>query len=377
MDEIEKSMKQIRRGDIIEGSIISVNDSEILVNVGGSSDGIVTLEELDEDTINPLDIYSEGEKITVMVVKVDDGEGNIILSKKRAEYAQVWKEFEISRDGDLTFKVKVKEVVKGGVIALIKGVRGFIPASQLSIRYVENLEEYVGETLEVKAIDFDEEKQKVVLSAKAVEAKVRERKSKVLFDSLSEGQVFQGEVTRLANFGAFVDLGGSDGLIHISELSWKRIKHPSEVVKVGDIVEVSVLKVDKASKKISLRLNDVQDNPWDNIYNYYQEDDVAKGVVVRLATFGAFVELETGIDGLVHVSEISEERISKPADVLSVGQEVEVMIIGIDSENKKMSLSIKALNEEPEIDVADYLEKDTNETTIGSLFKDKLKNLKL
>ena len=381
MDEIEKSMKVVRRGDIVEGTIILVNESEVLVNVGGAADGVVSLEELDEDVVNPLEIYKEGDKITVLVIKENDGEGNLLLSKKRADYERVWDEFETSKNGDLTFKVKVKEAVKGGVVAMIKGVRGFIPASQLSLNYVEDLEEFVGETLEVKAIEFEMEKQKVILSAKAVALKAREREGKILFDSLTEGQIYTGEVTRLADFGAFVDIGGADGLVHISELSWKRIKHPSEVVKVGDRVEVSVLKVDKESKRISLRLNDVQDNPWDNISEYYNVDDVVKGVVNRLASFGAFVELESGVDGLLHVSEISEERISKPADVLSIGQEVEVLIMAIDEEKKNISLSIKALNEEEEVDVADYLEEDSHgelhETTIGSLFKDKLKNLKL
>lgn len=377
MAEIEKSMKVLRSGDIVEGTIILVNESEILVNVGGAADGIVTLEELDEDVVNPLGTYKEGDKITVMVVKQNDGEGNMLLSKKRADYEKVWDEFELSKNGELTFKVKVKEAVKGGVVAMIKGVRGFIPASQLSLNYVEDLEEFVGEVLEVQAIEFDADKDKVVLSAKAVAAKIREKQSKHLFESMTEGQVYNGEVTRLADFGAFVDIGGADGLVHISELSWKRIKHPSEVVKVGDRVEVSVLKVDKESKKVSLRLNDVQDNPWENISEYYQEEDVVKGVVNRLTNFGAFVELESGIDGLLHISEISEERIAKPADVLSIGQEVEVLILGIDEDKKNISLSIKALNEEEDVDVSDFLEEDSHDTTIGSLFKDKLKNLKL
>jgi small subunit ribosomal protein S1 len=198
-----------------------------------------------------------------------------------------------------------------------------------------------------------------------------------LFDTLTEGQVYTGTVTRLADFGAFVDIGGADGLVHNSELSWKRIKHPSDVVNVGDRVEVTVLTVDKTSRRIGLRLNDVQDNPWMNISEHYNEDDVVTGKVVRLASFGAFVELESGIDGLLHVSEISEERISKPADVLEIGQEVEVLIIGIDSEKQKMSFSMKALNEEDDEDYEEYLEEENRETTIGSLFKDKLKNLKL
>lgn len=377
MDEIEKSMKVVRRGDIVVGTVISVNEKELLVSLGSSRDGVVTLEELDDHIENPLGYFKEGDKIKVLVVKEDDGEGNLILSKKRADFEGVWDEFEESVNGDKTFKVKVKEVIKGGVIAEIKGVRGFIPGSQLALAYVEDLTSYIGEELEVKAIEYNLEKQSVVLSAKVLLQAERDKMGQKLYDGLSEGQIFTGQVTRLADFGAFVDIGGADGLIHISELSWKRIKHPSEVVNVGDRVEVTVLKVDKESKRIGLRLNDVQDNPWMNISEYYQVDDVVTGVVTRMASFGAFIDLESGIDGLLHISEISEERIAKTADVLSIGQEVEVLILEIDAENKKMSFSIKALNQEEEVDVNDYLEASEEETTIGSKFKDKFKNLKL
>lgn len=375
MDEIEKSMKVLRNGDVVDGTIIAVNESEVLVDVGSTLDGVVTAEELDDNIANPADHYQVGDKISVLVIK-NDGEGNILLSKKRADYFKVWDEFDASIESGKTFKVKVKEAIKGGVTCDLKGVRGFIPGSQLALSYVEDLATYVGEELEVQAMEYNREKNSVVLSAKAVQEKEKESRAKRLFETITEGQIFTGQVTRLADFGAFVDLGGADGLVHITELSWKRIKHPSDVVNVGDRVEVTVIKVDKESKRIGLRLNDVQDNPWTNIDNYYQEDDVVKGTVVRLASFGAFVELESGIDGLLHVSEISEERIAKPADVLSIGQEVEVMIIGIDPEKQKMSFSMKALNEEEEVDVNEYLEESAEETTIGSLFKDKFKDLK-
>jgi len=376
MDEIEKSMKVLRKGDIVEGTIISTNENEVLVNLGSTMDGIVTVEELEDHPINPTEVYHEGDKITVIVIG-NDGEGSLLLSKKRAEYVKIWDDLDESINGSRTFKVKVKEAIKGGVITELKGVRGFIPGSQLSLSYVEDLETYVNEELEVKAIEYNREKNSVVLSAKVLLAEKKEQQGNQLFDNLTEGQIYTGTVTRLADFGAFVDIGGADGLVHITELSWKRIKHPSDVVNVGDRVEVTVLTVDKQSKRIGLRLNDVQDNPWSDISAYYSEDDVVSGVVTRLASFGAFVELESGIDGLLHVSEISEERISKAADVLSIGQTVEVLIIGIDSEKQKMSFSMKALNEEEDVDVSEFLEEESQETTIGSLFKDKLKNLKL
>ncbi len=376
MDEIEKSMKVLRRGSIVEGTVISVNHKEVMVNVGSSMDGIVPVEELEDHPVEPMDHYKEGDKITVIVLG-NDGEGNLSLSKKQAEYVKVWDDLDLSIEGTKTFKVKITEAIKGGVICELKGVRGFIPGSQLSLTYVEDLSSYVGEELEVKAMEYNKEKNSVVLSAKALLTEKRELQGNLLYDSLTEGQVYTGTVTRLADFGAFVDIGGADGLVHISELSWKRIKHPSDVVNVGDRVEVTVLQVDKVAKRIGLRLNDVQDNPWMDITAYYNEGDVVTGTVTRLASFGAFVELESGIDGLLHVSEISEERISKPADVLAMGQQVEVLIMGIDIEKQKMSLSMKALNEEEEVDVSEYLEEESAETTIGSLFKDKLKNLKL
>lgn len=375
MDDIEKSMKVLKNGDIVEGTIIEVNEKEVLVDVGSTLDGIVTAEELSiENDIR--ENYKETQKITVLVLK-NDGEGNIVLSEKRADYYKVWDDFDESIAGNLTFKVKVKGAIKGGVICDFKSVRGFIPGSQLALSYVEDLSTYIGETLEVKAVEYNRDKNSVVLSARALLEKEREGRANRLYETITEGQIFSGKVTRLADFGAFVDLGGADGLIHITELSWKRIKHPSDVVKEGDVVEVTVIKVDKTSKRIGLRLNDVQDNPWINISEYYKEDDLVKGTVVRLASFGAFVELESGVDGLLHVSEISEERISKPADVLSLGQEVEVMILNIDADQQKMSFSMKALDEEEAVDVEAYLDdEEPAETTIGSLFKNKFKDLK-
>ena len=378
MDEIEKSMRRYRTGDLVEGTVVSVNEKEVMISLGASKDGIVPLEELDEGVENPLGHYKEGDKMTVMVVREDDGEGNLLLSKKRADYEKVWDEFQESKEGEKTFSFKIKEAIKGGLIGEIKGVRGFMPASQVSLDFIEDLTPYINETLEVKVLEFDEEKNNVVLSAKALLKAQREKRGNLLFEQISEGQIFEGVVSRLTDFGAFVDLGGADGLIHISELSWKRIKHPSEVVAEGDQVEVTVLKVDKTSKRIGLRLNDVQDNPWSDIDSHYQENDVVSGTVSRLTNFGAFVELESGVDGLVHISEISSERIAKAADVLSIGQEVQVMVLSIDKDQQKIGLSMKALEDSDEdIDVADFLEGPTSETTLGSLFKDKFKDLKL
>ena len=380
MDEIDKSMKHIQNGDIIEGEVISVNENEVLVNIGYIADGIVTASELANEEINPLGYFKEGDKISVMVVKSDDGEGNVVLSKKRADNIKVWDDFEASLNEGKLMAVKVKEAVKGGVTADVMGVRAFIPASQLSINYVEDLNEFVGREFKVKVIDLDLDKKRVVMSRKVVEAAESEKKKAEVMQNIELDMVFEGKVTRIADFGAFVDIGGVDGLVHISELSWKRIKHPSEVVSVGDIVKVAVNKIDKKTQKISLRLQDIKGNPWDDIYSYYQVEDVVDGKVSRLATFGAFVELQDGIDGLVHISQISNERISKPADVLTVGQEVKVQIVNIDEEGKRIGLSIKALLEDDtRVEGLEELMSTSTEddnATLGDLFADKLKNFK-
>jgi small subunit ribosomal protein S1 len=378
MDEIEKSMKQYRKGDLIKGEIVSINDKEVMVSLGTSRDGVIPLEELDEGLESPFDKYKEGDMIEALVVSEDDGEGNLLLSKRRGDNEKVWDEFEASMAGQKTFHVKIKDVIKGGLTCEVKGVRGFIPASQVSLSYIEDLTPYKGETLEVKVIEYDFSKNNVVLSAKAILEAQREKRSHTLFEEITEGQIYTGIVSRLTDFGAFVDIGGADGLIHISELSWKRIKHPSEVVSQGDQVEVTVLNVDKPSKRIGLRLNDVQDNPWSNISEYYQENDVVNGLVSRITNFGAFIEIESGLDGLLHISEISAERVNRVSDVLSIGQAVEVMILNIDEESHKISLSMKALEEGSEdVDVSEYLNESSEDTTLGNLFKDKLKDLKL
>lgn len=380
MDSIDESMKKVNHGDIVEGEIISVNEDELLVNIGYISDGIVTSNELSNEDVNPLDLYKEGDKITVMVVKTDDGEGNVVLSKKRADNIKVWDEFEASLNGTKLIKVKVKEAVKGGVTAEVKGVRVFIPASHLSINYVEELSEFVGKEFKAKVIDLDLDKNRVVLSRKVVEAKEAEEKKAVLMETLEVDAVLEGTVSRLANFGAFVNIGGVDGLVHISELSWKRLKHPSEVVTVGDVVKVAVNKIDKENGKISLRLQDVKGNPWDDIYDHYNEEDIIEGTVVRLATFGAFVQLQEGVDGLVHISQISNERVNKPSDVLNVGDAVKVMITNIDVENKRIGLSMKALleNEGNDVDFEEFLTDENEEegATLADLFGDKLKDFK-
>lgn len=373
MLEIENSMKPIYSGDIIKGEVISVSDSEVLVNIGYISDGIIKREELSNDEVNPKDILKAGDKIEVYVVKVRDEEGNVVLSKKKADELKVWRNLEESYKTGATIEVEVSEAIKGGVVAYVKGVRCFIPASHVSNSFVKDLNQFVGKDLVVKVIEFDGEKKRVVLSRKEVERKELENKKEKLWASLKKGEKRNGVVSRLAKFGAFVDLGGMDGLIHNSDLSWKRVNHPSEVVKEGDKVEVYVIDFDKDKGRISLGLKDIQGDPWNNTAFKYKANDVLDGTVVRLLDFGAFVEIEPGVEGLVHVTQITNENIAKPSQVLKVGDRVKVKILEINTEEKKMALSIKEAEDKTTEEIEKYSDKDEG----NFLFADLLKNMKL
>ena len=376
MDKIDESMVHINSGDIVKGTVISVNESEVLVNIGFMTDGVIPKEEIsNEKEINPADVVKVDDEIFVYIIKVNDGEGNVLLSKKRADNVKVWDKFQEILAENKTLEVTVSEIVKGGATAYIDGVRAFIPASQMSNAYVENLQDFKGKTLEVKIIELDKENKKVVLSRKVIEQAESEVKKNIVWNELKKGEKRKGVVTRLAKFGAFVDLGGIDGLIHVSDLSWKRVLDPSEVVAVGDEVEVYVLDFDKVKGRISLGLKDVEGNPWNNISNKYHTNDIVEGTVVKLMEFGAFVQLQAGIEGLVHLSEISEDRIAKVSDVLKVGDVVKVKIGEINEKDKRISLSIKEASDKGFGDLAKYNEEEQG-VTLGDLWKDKFKDFK-
>lgn len=375
--DIESSMKKVRRGEVIKGKVISVTDSEAIINLGYMSDGILPKSEISEDSeVNPKDVLKENDEIYVYVSNMNDGDGNILLSKKVADRIKVWDELEDSLKNNSTFEVTVKEVVKGGVVTYIKGIRAFIPASQLSVTYVKDLNGFTGKTLKVKVIELDRAKERVVLSRREVENAELEVKKKNLWSELKPGEKRTGVVSRLAKFGAFVDLGGVDGLIHLSELSWKRVNNPSEVVSVGDRVEVYVLDADKENNRISLALKDVSEDPWNNVEDKYKVGSIVNGTVSKFLNFGAFVELEPGLEGLVHLSEISEERILKPSDVLNIGNKVRVKILDIDPKAKRMSLSIKDSIEKPKEEIEKYVDTQESGVSLGELFGDKFKDLK-
>lgn len=367
MDEYEKTMSSFRTGDVVDGTVIYVNDREAMVNIGYKSDGIIALDELTDDpNVKATDILSEGDTVRVLIVKMNDNEGNVVLSKKRVDNIKNWEELEEMAQKAIHVDAKVLQATKGGVIALVNNVRGFIPASMLSVSYVEDLQKFVGKTFRVVVKEVDSKKNRVILSRKDVEKIENEIKKNLIFDKLQAGEVREGEVVRLADFGAFVDIDGVDGLIHISELSWSKVKHPSDVLKVGDKVKVYVIDFDKTKNKISLSLKQTVENPWSNVESKYALDSIVEGTVKSLTDFGAFVELEQGVDGLVHISQIAEERINKPSDVLSINQKVMVKVISLELETKKIGLSIKEVNKKEEEVVETYVNEE-EEVTVGDM----------
>ncbi len=353
LEEIEKSLRVPRRGEILKAKVVQISDDEVVVNIGYKSDGIIPKKELTSDEgVNLKDILNEDDEIEVMVIKSDDGEGNVLLSRKRVDALKQWDDLKVYLDEDKPVKVSTKEVVKGGIIAYFDDIRGFIPASHLSLNYVSNLNAFVNEEIEVKIIEFNKEKRNVVFSHKEVLEQGRKKELETLWAELEVNQKLQGKVKRLAKFGAFVDIGGVDGLVHISELSWGRIKNPGELLKVGDDIEVVIIGLDKENNKISLSLKQILPDPWSLVNTKYNIGDIINGRVVNLTDFGAFVEIEPGLEGLVHISQISKEHVKTTSDALKVNEEVEVKILGIDKEKQRISLSIKDAVEGADVEEA-------------------------
>ena len=349
MEAIDNSFTRVRRGEIVDGEVLFVTENEVMVNIGYRADGIISREELSSDPdVLPKDLYKPGDEIQVYVMKMDDGDGNVVLSAKRVANMKIWDDMEEKYNNKEHVTANIKSVVKGGLTCDVEGLNGFIPASHVSTRFQRDLQKYVGTEMVCEIIDFDKNKRKFVLSRKNVEAEELEEVRDRIYNEIQEGDVIKGTVQRLTNFGAFVDIGGVDGLIHISELSWNRVKHPSEVVSPGQEVEVQVLKMDRERNRIALGLKQTTEKPWDVFTSEVKVGDVVKGKVVNLLDFGAFVRLESGVDGLLHVSQISREHVEKPSDKLAVGDEIEVKVTDINNEDKKISLSIKALTEPKE-----------------------------
>ncbi len=339
------ALEDVHPGQIVEGTVVHISPDSVLVDVGGKSDGIIHLNDLTHRKIDrPEEVVQLGDVIRVFVVGYEGEEGSLKLSKRRADEVEAWTRLENLQSSGEVIEAPVVEVVKGGLVVDV-GMRGFIPASHVARGYVAELDGFLGQTVPVRVIELDRSKRRVILSRKiAMEEQTKQRRDQV-WNAISEGQVITGTVKSLTDFGAFVDLGGVDGLLHISEMSWGRITHPSEVLEVGQEVSVKILRLDPERNKISLGLRQVSPNPWETIAERYAEGQLYQGKVVRIAAFGAFVELEPGVDGLVHISQLAAHRIGTPADVVSVGDTVTVKVLHVDPEHKKISLSKKEADE--------------------------------
>ncbi|MEG0829047.1 MAG: bifunctional 4-hydroxy-3-methylbut-2-enyl diphosphate reductase/30S ribosomal protein S1 [Anaerovoracaceae bacterium] len=360
MDEIEKSLRLPRGGEIVTGKVHQVTDKEIIVNLGCKKDGIIPLDEITlEEGQTLTDLYKEDDEIQAKVIKTDDGDGSILLSKKKLEVGEHWEEINQALEEKIVIDVKVVRPVNGGVIATFKEVSGFIPLSQLSDRFVENAEEFVGQVLPVRISRVDQRRGKAVFSHKMFLNQEREKKVAEIWEGLNVDDVVEGTVMRFTDYGAFVDIGGIDGLLHISEISWGKLKHPQEVLSIGEQIKVKVLSMNNEKGKISLGLKQNQPEPWSIINDKYEVEQVVTGKVVQIKEYGAFVELEPGLDGLVHISEVAHKRVTNIADELTVGQEVEAKILEIDQERKRISLSIKETLEAPLEDEVEQVEEET------------------
>lgn len=361
-------VKRLREGDILKGKVIDVNDKEVSVNINYTFDGLITKEELSVDEKDPREVVNKDDEIYVYVLSPNDGEGYVELSLIKAQ------EIKEKEDIDKLFKeqkniiVKVKEETKGGVIAYYGNVRIFIPGSLASRERIE-LSILVGKELEVRITELDLRNNKIIASRKIIEEEEYNKNRKIVWDSLVEGEKRNGVVKKLVKFGAFVDIGGVEGLIHLSDLSWERVNKPEDVVKEGDKVEVFIGSIDKKNGRLSLILKDVTKEPWTVHGNDIKEGDVLEGKVVRLTSFGAFVELFDGIEGLVHITEITDDNIAKASDVLEVNQKVKVKVLNINREDKKIALSIKEAVESSK-EYLDYVDhEDDGGTSLGDLLK--------
>lgn len=342
MDQYDETFVTLEPGQIVNAKVVQVGADEVMVDVGYKSEGRIPLHELGLQTGQaPSDVLEAGDEIEVFVLKVDDAEGNVLLSKRRADNRVAWEALERSKEADEVIEAPVTERVKGGLLVDV-GVRGFVPASHVARNYVENLDKYVGETLRLKIIELDRQRNNVVLSHKEVlEQEYEEAKAKA-FESLSEGSIVEGTVRRITDFGAFVDVGGGvEGLLHVSEMAWSRVRHPSDVVAEGDQINVMVLKVDADSERISLSLKETLPDPWLTVEERYQIDDIVEGTVTRVVDFGAFVKLEDGIEGLVHISQLADHHVANPSEVVNPGDTVKVKVVSLDPVKRRIGLSIR------------------------------------
>jgi small subunit ribosomal protein S1 len=338
------TIKPINEGDVVSGEVVRIDKDEVLVDIGYKSEGVIPATELSiRRSVDPAEEVSLGDPVDALVLTKEDAEGRLILSKKRARFEKAWRRIEGAAESGEPVEGTVIEVVKGGLI-LDLGVRGFLPASLVDIRRVHNLDEFMGQKLECKVIELNRSRNNVVLSRRAVLEEERKEVRQQILGRLQPGQVVEGKISNIVDFGAFVDLDGIDGLIHISELSWSHVNHPSEVLSIGDTVRVKVLDIDRDRQRISLGLKQTQEDPWQRVLDSYNSGDVLEGKVTKVVAFGAFVEIVPGVEGLVHISELAEHHVESPSEVVNPSDEVRVKILEIDEERRRISLSIKRVN---------------------------------
>ena len=340
-EQLTGSLVDFDDGDLVKGSVVKIDSDEVLLDIGFKSEGVIPVRELSiRNDLHPSDIVSLGEEVEALVLQKEDKEGRLVLSKKRAQYERAWVTIEQLKEADEVVRGPVIEVVKGGLIVDI-GLRGFLPASLVELRRVRELQPYIGQEIEAKIIELDRNRNNVVLSRRAWLEETQKEQRGDFLNNLKPGQRRKGVISSVVNFGAFVDLGGMDGLIHVSELSWKHVDHPSAVVTVGDEVEVEVLDVDLDKERISLSLKATQSDPWQEFASSHAEGELVYGRITKLVPFGAFVQVGDGIEGLVHISEMASHHVDSPDQVVSPGEELWVKIIEIDVTRRRISLSIK------------------------------------
>jgi small subunit ribosomal protein S1 len=357
----DATMRPFEEGEVVTGHVVRIDHDEVLVDIGYKSEGVIPANELSiRKAVDPHDEVTLGEEVDALVLTKEDQDGRLIMSKKRARFEKAWRRIEAAAESGEPVEGTVIEVVKGGLIIDL-GVRGFLPASLVDIRRVPNLDEYMGTQIECKVIELNRSRNNVVLSRRAVLEEERKEVRQQILDRLTPGLVVEGQISNIVDFGAFVDLDGIDGLIHISELSWSHVNHPSEVLEIGDTVQVKVLDIDRERQRISLGLKQTQEDPWQRIVNTYNIGDELEGTVTKVVTFGAFVEILDGVEGLVHISELAAHHVENPREIVQPGDQLRVKILEIDSERRRLSLSAKRVEGqvlpvrriEPELEAAE------------------------
>ena len=351
----DATIKPFDEGDVVSGEVVRIDKDEVLVDIGYKSEGVIPANELSiRRSVDPSEEVSLGEQVDALVLTKEDQEGRLVLSKKRARFEKAWRKIEAAAESGEPVDGTVIEVVKGGLI-LDLGVRGFLPASLVDIRRVHNLDEFKGQVLECKVIELNRSRNNVVLSRRAVLEEERKEVREQILGRLQPGMVVEGKISNIVDFGAFVDLEGIDGLIHISELSWSHVNHPSEVLSIGETVRVKVLDIDRDRQRISLGLKQTQEDPWQTVLNEYKPNDILEGKVTKVVAFGAFVEIVPGVEGLVHISELAEHHVETPGEVVQPGQEVWVRILEIDEERRRISLSVKRAQRNDNLPLRDLI----------------------